>query len=172
MAIYYLFSPFLRRILPPNDITELPCCSCYQEEWHNSVLHILPKASSRLWTFCQSQKASSHGAGPTSLLWGHADFTCHISEHPNSILSIFITQLISESVAWDVLSYYAFRSPLSHFLFPHLSKHWRYILDLFTLSSMASNLFIFSASLSFWAVTWIISPALSSGSQSLFCMVC
>lgn len=155
MGTYYLFSPFLRRILLPNVKAELSCCSCYfihkqgmcsidldQEDRHSSVLLI-----------------------------------CLISEHPNSIFSMVMTQLkfwihglASVKSFWVILKSFCdtFRLLLLHFLFPQLLK--LRLDSSWTLSFYPVWLliyFIFSTFLALRATSWIISPVLAFNSQSI-----
>lgn len=128
MGTYYLFSPFLRRILLPNVKAELSCYSCYfihkqgmcsidldQEDRHSSVLLI-----------------------------------CLISEHPNSIFSMVMTQLkfwIRGLASVKFLGYsqkflWYLQIASVPFSFPSaFETKIRRLLDPFILSCMTFNLF-------------------------------
>lgn len=96
----YLFSPFLGRILPPNDETEVPCWSCY------SIPLILHQEGG--WTLCfrfsskplqGSEPSVSHrrlaprAVVPSAYSEVVLLLTHLVSEHPDSTLSSFTTQL-------------------------------------------------------------------------------
>lgn len=150
----YLFSSFLKSILPPKNKMELSCCFCYVIweqacfplilQWRNEeVLGF--KASLRLRTSFQSQETSAQGACPISTPWGPA--ACDM---PHLWASKFLTFCLCSSAhilnlwlgvspkLWRILSYYA---PAPFPLSLHFETLIRHIWVLFTLSSVAFNFF-------------------------------
>ena len=155
MGTYSLFSPFLGRILPPNDTTELPCCSCCFVQEQGMCSH-WP------WPGGWAQLGASH----MPLLWA-SKFHPFYGHDSAPILNPWLG--VSQKF-WDILSCDTFRLPLLRFLFLQLffsffrlDSSW--ILSLYSVWLLIS--FIFSTFLSLWATSWIISPVQSFSSQRL-----